>query len=109
MWCAIYGIPKRRMLPDVRQIGHSSGRTGSRRLTCPAANQGGLDGGRDTGSVDRAGRSLHVWKSADLGTEPLTSVLRGVDSFGTTVEGSQQGSLTFYPWSTIREIVLQTE
>jgi hypothetical protein len=53
--------------------------------------------------------SLHVWKSADLGTEPLTSVLRGVDSFGTTVEGSQQGSLTFYPWSTIREIVLQTE
>ena len=53
--------------------------------------------------------SLHVWKSDDLGTEPLTAVLRGVDSFGTTVEGAQQGSLAFYPWTTVREIVLRQD
>jgi hypothetical protein len=53
--------------------------------------------------------SLHLWKSDDLGTEPLVTVLRGVDSFGTTVEGSQQGSFTFYPWSTVREIVLRQD
>ena len=53
--------------------------------------------------------SVHVWKSDDLGTEPLTTVLRGVDSFGTTVEGSQQGSLTFYPWTTVREIILRQD
>lgn len=53
--------------------------------------------------------SLHVWKSDDLGTEPLTSVLRGIDSFGATVEGLQQRRLTFYPWSTVREIVLRQD
>lgn len=49
---------------------------------------------------------LHVWKSDDLGIEPQTAVLRGVDSFGTTVEVLQQRRVTFYPWSTVREIVL---
>lgn len=49
---------------------------------------------------------LHVWKSDDLGTEPRTAVLQGIDSFGVTVEGLQQRHLTFYPWSTVREIVL---
>lgn len=53
--------------------------------------------------------SVHVWKSDDLGTEPLTTVLRGVDSFGTTVEGSQPGNLTFYPWTTVREIILRQD
>ena len=49
---------------------------------------------------------LHIWRSNDLGTEPQTAVLRGIDSFGVTVEGPQQRRLTFYPWSTVREIVL---
>ncbi len=49
---------------------------------------------------------LHVWRSNDLGTEPQTAVLRGIDSCGVTVEGPQQRRLTFYPWSTVREIVL---
>jgi hypothetical protein len=52
---------------------------------------------------------LHVWKSDGLGTEPRTAVLRGVDSFGVTVEDRQQGCLTFYPWSTVREIVLRQD
>ena len=52
---------------------------------------------------------LHVWKSDDLGTEPQSAVLRGMDSFGVTVEGPQQRRLTFYPWSTVREILLQQE
>ncbi len=52
---------------------------------------------------------LHVWKSDDLGTEPQTAVLRGIDYFGVTVEGSQQPRLTFYPWSTVREIMLGQE
>lgn len=47
--------------------------------------------------------SLHLWKSDGLGTEPCTAVLRGVDAFGVTVEIPQRG-LTFYPWSTLREI-----
>lgn len=52
---------------------------------------------------------LHVWKSDDLGTEPYTAVLQGIDSFGVTVEGLQQSHLTFYPWSTVREIVLRQD
>ena len=48
--------------------------------------------------------SLHLWKSEDLGTEAYTAVLRGIDSLGVIVKGSQ--SLTFYPWSTVREITL---
>ena len=50
--------------------------------------------------------SLHLWKSEDLGTEAHTAVLRGIDSSGVTVEGSQEHDLTFYPWSTVREIML---
>ncbi len=53
--------------------------------------------------------SLHLWKSDDLGTEPTAAVLRGVDSFGVTVDNSQQSRLAFYPWSTLREIVLKQE
>ena len=53
--------------------------------------------------------SLHLWKSDDLGTEPLAAVLRGVDSFGVTVEDLQQPHLTFYPWSTVREILLRQD
>jgi hypothetical protein len=49
---------------------------------------------------------LHIWKSDDLGTEPQTAVLQGIDSFGVTVEGLQERRLTFYPWSTVREIEL---
>ena len=50
--------------------------------------------------------SLHLWKSEDLGTETHTTVLRGIDSSGVTVEGSQEHNLSFYPWSTVREITL---
>jgi hypothetical protein len=50
--------------------------------------------------------SLHLWKSEDLGTEAHSAVLRGIDSSGVTVEGSQGHDLTFYPWSTVREITL---
>lgn len=46
---------------------------------------------------------LHLWKSDGLGTEPCTAVLRGVDVLGATVEIPERG-LTFYPWSTLREI-----
>ena len=53
--------------------------------------------------------SLHLWKSDDLGTEPSVAVLRGVDSLGVTVESPQQTRLTFYPWSTLREILLRQE
>lgn len=52
---------------------------------------------------------LHVWKSDDLGTEPQTAVLQGMDSFGATVEVPQQRRVIFYPWSTIREIVLSQD
>jgi hypothetical protein len=51
--------------------------------------------------------SLHLWKSEDLGTEAHTAVLRGIDSSGVTVEGSQEHNLTFYPWNTVREIKLR--
>lgn len=47
---------------------------------------------------------LHLWKSDGLGTEPCTTVLRGVNDLGVTVEDPQQRGLTFYPWSTLREI-----
>lgn len=47
---------------------------------------------------------LHLWKSDGLGTEPYTTVLRGVDDLGVTVEDPQSRGLTFYPWSTLREI-----
>ena len=50
--------------------------------------------------------SLHLWKSEDLGTETHTAVLRGIDSSGVTVEGLQEHNLSFYPWSTVREIML---
>ena len=49
---------------------------------------------------------LHLWKSEGLGTEPLAAVLRGIDAFGVTVESPHQRRLTFYPWSTLREIAL---
>jgi hypothetical protein len=52
---------------------------------------------------------LHVWKSDDLGTEPQTAVLQGMNSFGVTVESLQQRHLTFYPWTTVREIVLRQD
>jgi hypothetical protein len=52
---------------------------------------------------------LHVWKSDNLGTEPLTAVLQSIDSFGVMVEESQQRRFTFYPWSTVREIVLRQD
>ncbi|HET7478757.1 MAG TPA: hypothetical protein VFJ72_04475 [Rubrobacteraceae bacterium] len=47
---------------------------------------------------------LHLWKSDGLGTEPCPAVLQGIDTFGVTVEDPQQSRLTFYPWSTLREI-----
>ena len=50
--------------------------------------------------------SLHLWKSEDLGTAAHTAVLRGIDSSGVIVEGSQEHNLTFYPWNTVREITL---
>ena len=52
---------------------------------------------------------LHVWKRDDLGTEPQTAVLQGMNSFGVTVESLQQRHLTFYPWTTVREIVLRQD
>jgi hypothetical protein len=52
---------------------------------------------------------LHIWKSDGLGTEPHEAISQGIDSFGVTVEGSQQGPLTFCPWSTVREIVLRQD
>ncbi len=52
---------------------------------------------------------LHVWKSDDLGTEPQTAVLQGMNSFGVTVESLQQRHLTFYPWTTVRETVLRQD
>lgn len=47
---------------------------------------------------------LHLWKSDGLGTEPCEAVLRGIGALGVTVEIPQQRELTFYPWSTLREI-----
>ena len=52
---------------------------------------------------------LHLWKSDGLGTEPCTAVLQGIDTFGVTVEIPQQSDLTFYPWTTLREIALRQE
>lgn len=48
--------------------------------------------------------TLHLWKSDGLGTEPCEAVLRGIGPLGVTVELSQRYGLTFYPWSTLREI-----
>jgi len=48
--------------------------------------------------------SLHLWKSDGLGTESCTTVLRGVNDLGVTVEDPHRRGLTFYPWSTLREI-----
>lgn len=48
--------------------------------------------------------TLHLWKSDGLGTEPCMAVLRGICTLGVTVELPQQDVLTFYPWSTLREI-----
>jgi hypothetical protein len=48
---------------------------------------------------------LYLWKSEDLGTEAHAAVLRGIDSSGVTAEGSQGHNLSFYPWSTVREIM----
>lgn len=47
---------------------------------------------------------LHLWKSDGLGTEPRTTVLRGINDHGLTVEEPDRRGLTFYPWSTLREI-----
>lgn len=47
---------------------------------------------------------LHLWKSDGLGTEPCRAVLRGVDALGVVVQIPERG-LTFYPWSTLREIM----
>jgi hypothetical protein len=52
---------------------------------------------------------LHLWKSDGLGTEPCTAILRGINAFGVTVESPQQHDLTFYPWSTLREIALRQD
>lgn len=48
--------------------------------------------------------TLHLWKSDGLGTEPYEAVLRGISTLGVTVEIPRQHELTFYPWSTLREI-----
>lgn len=47
---------------------------------------------------------LHLWKSDGLGTETRITVLRSVNGLGVTVEDPQRPGLTFYPWSTLREI-----
>lgn len=47
---------------------------------------------------------LHLWKSDGLGTEPCDALLRGIGTLGVTVEIPPQHDLTFYPWSTLREI-----
>lgn len=52
---------------------------------------------------------LHLWKSDGLGTEPCEAVLRGVDTLGVTVKTPHQSDLSFYPWSTLREIELSQE
>ena len=52
---------------------------------------------------------LHLWKSDGLGTEPCEAVLRGIDTLGVTVKIPQRGGLSFYPWSTLREIELSQE
>lgn len=52
---------------------------------------------------------LHLWKSDGLGTEPSTVVLRSIDSLGVTVKIPQQSGLSFYPWSTLREIELKQD
>lgn len=49
---------------------------------------------------------VHLWKSDGLGTEPCKAMLEGINAFGITVKILQQGSLSFYPWSTLREISL---
>ncbi len=52
---------------------------------------------------------LHLWKSEGLGTESCTATLEGINAFGITIRIGQQGSLSFYPWSTLREISFDQE
>lgn len=52
---------------------------------------------------------LHLWKSDGLGTEPCTVVLQSIDTLGVTVKNPQQRGLSFYPWSTLREIEIRQD